>query len=294
MPSGDDFVMNGGYMADMKYLAALFFLLPTMAVADCVVLLHGLARTSFSLSVMDESLKANGYQTVNLDYPSTSETIDELAEEVIPAAIRECDANTPIHFVTHSMGGILVRYWLEKNVLPTLGRVVMLAPPNQGSELVDELGNLEAFEWVNGPAGLQLGTGPDDVPQQLGPVDFPLGVLAGNKTLNLLYSAIIPGDDDGKVSIASTRVEGMADHKIYPVTHTFMMNAPLVVGQTVRFLQNGQFQDDLSLADIVGEVTEAVTDAVSESTVLDTTILDRDLLEGTLLEGTLLDSVLSD
>ena len=286
--------MKWDYINLMKYLFALFLLLPSMAAADCVVLLHGLARTSFSLSVMDESLKANGYQTVNLDYPSTTETIGELAEEIIPAAIAECDQNTPIHFVTHSMGGILVRYWLEKNELPTLGRVVMLAPPNQGSELVDELGNLEAFEWVNGPAGLQLGTGPDDVPRQLGPVNFPLGVLAGSKTLNLIYSAIIPGDDDGKVSIASTRVAGMADHKVYPVTHTFMMNAPLIVGQTVRFLQNGHFQDDLSLADIVGEVTEAVTEAVSESPVLEGGLLNGSLLDGSLLDGTILDGVLSD
>lgn len=253
-------------LRSMRLLAIALILLPSAAPAECVILLHGLARTSFSLSVMDESLQANGYQTVNPGYASTTDTIGELANETIPAAIEQCGANRPVHFVTHSMGGILVRAWLAENDLPQLGRVVMLAPPNQGSELVDELGNIPAFEWVNGPAGAQLGTGPASVPRSLPPVDFELGVIAGNQSLNPVYSAIIPGADDGKVSVASTRVAGMTDHMIFPVTHTFMMNAPLVVGQTVRFLQNGRFQDGLTLADIV----EQVTDAVTEGTILDT------------------------
>ncbi len=227
---------------------------PALAAERCVVLLHGLARTETSFALMEAALEGEGYRVVRPGYPSTEAPIQELVDRTLPDALAACGTPT-VDFVTHSMGGILVREWSSSagSESDRVGRVVMLGPPNQGSEVVDELNDIAAFDWINGPAGAQMGTGPSSLPRRLPAVTFELGVIAGSQSLNPYYSSILPGEDDGKVSVAATKVEGMTDHIVLPVTHTFMMNNPRVIAQTMEFLNTGSFDRSMTWLDGVLE-----------------------------------------
>lgn len=230
--------------------ACLVLLTATGASAsDCVVLLHGLARTASSMDAMEEALVDRGFRTANVDYPSRKHSIEELAPMAVEDGLEVCGDAETVHFVTHSLGGILIRYYLEEHAIDNLGRVVMLAPPNQGSEVVDAYRDVPGFQAFNGPAGLQLGTDEASVPRGLGPVEFELGVVAGEDTFNPILSQFLPNPDDGKVSVESTKVDGLADHVVVSRSHPFIMKAPEVIAYTIRFLESGRFDEPTSPTD---------------------------------------------
>lgn len=209
-----------------------------------VILVHGLARSPNTMEPMALTLQDAGYQTTILSYPSRHQSIRNLADEHLAPAIQDCRKKgaSKIHLVTHSLGGIIVRDYLSRHKVKELGRVVMLAPPNQGSEVVDRIGHWKTFKAINGPAGGQLGTAKSSPPKALGPVTYPVGIIAGDRSINPINSCMIKGSDDGKVSIENTKVEGMTDHIVLHRTHPMIMKRQETITLTIRFLQLGQFK----------------------------------------------------
>ena len=196
---------------------------------------------------MQEALREDGYLTANIDYPSRDHVIEDLATLAVDSGLARCREQgevETIHFVTHSLGGILVRQYLSEFDITELGRVVMLGPPNKGSSAVDELGGVPGFDWLNGPAGRQLGKGEESVPLSLGPAKFELGVIAGTRTIDPIVSAVLENPDDGRVSVEDTKLEGMDDFVTVKHSHAFMMRKTKSIEYTIRFLKTASFDEE--------------------------------------------------
>lgn len=211
---------------------------------ECVILLHGLARTKRSMDKLEHLFSLAGYKVINVDYPSRKLPIENLSESVIPEALEICRTFSPnrIHFVTHSMGGILLRYYLAGEKIENLGRVVMLSPPNKGSEVVDKLSDFFIFKLINGPAGKQLGTNKNSIPMALGPADFELGIITGDRSINPIFSLLIPGADDGIVSVKRANLEGALEFLVVHSSHPFIMRNKGVINKVIHFIEYGCFE----------------------------------------------------
>lgn len=208
---------------------------------DGVILLHGLGRSSTSMEPLAQALRHDGLSVLNLDHPTRSIGIAALAEHVEAASARwRKGGRGVLHLVGHSLGGLVARAWIARHRPPNLGRVVLLGSPSGGSELADRLVGFAPYASLFGPAGAELTTNHAARDTLIGPVDYPLGIIAGTRSLDPLGWALLPKPNDGKVTVARTRVAGAA-HLTLPVTHTLMMRAPAVIAATSRFLETGEF-----------------------------------------------------
>jgi pimeloyl-ACP methyl ester carboxylesterase len=211
-----------------------------------VVLLHGIANVPWSLRKLERALRISGFATLNLSYASRKKPLEKLAEDIhveIGDFLTRFDG--PLHFVGHSMGGLLTRVYLARYRPPRLARVVMLGTPNGGSEIADLLHGLAAYRAFFGPAGLQLTTRQDDLLTSLPPPDYQLGIVAGSRAIDPISSTfILPRPNDGMVSVHSTRLAGMADHIIIPATHPGLIRRRDSIEQTIAFLRDGKFKSD--------------------------------------------------
>lgn len=218
-----------------------------------VVLIHGLGLGTSSMKKISDALSDDGYRVCVLDYPSRDYPIDTLVARFIAPDIRRCfpQETSPLHFVTHSMGGILLRTWAHTEGTPAIGRVVMIAPPNRGSEVVDTLSRSgsrvyrELFEAWGGQAGYELGTDSNSVPSRLtrqGPPSFTFGVIAATRSLDPLFSGWIEGRDDGKVGVERTKLEGMADFIEVEASHTLVLWNDEAIRQVRAFLRTERFE----------------------------------------------------
>ena len=205
-----------------------------------VILLHGMYRDEVAMRPVERFLSDQGYQVTNVSYPSTEFDIETLVKEHLDPVVKNMrkDGNQKIHFVTHSMGGILVRYYLKHHPLAELGKVVMIAPPNHGTELAELFVDSSS---QNNPAKIQLSAQANSWVNQLGPVDFELGVIAGNYNANWITDWIVQGEDDGVVSVESTKVENMKDFITVPVKHFRLRGNRSVLQQAAYFLKHASF-----------------------------------------------------
>jgi pimeloyl-ACP methyl ester carboxylesterase len=209
-----------------------------------VVLLHGIAGRSLMLRRMERALQRAGFATLNLDYQSRKKPLDELAEDIHPAiAAFAAEHAGPIHFVTHSMGGLLARVYIARHRPPRLGRVVMLGTPNGGSEMADRLKHISLYRAYFGPAGLQLVTTKDATLAALPPLDYEVGIIAGNRFLDPISALLLlPWPNDGRVSVESCKLDDMADHTTVKASHMGLLVHPTSVRQTIAFLRHGRFE----------------------------------------------------
>jgi pimeloyl-ACP methyl ester carboxylesterase len=215
--------------------------LPPMK-GHAVILIHGIIRSSKSFNKLAKELRQDGYTVIGFDYPSTQVEIAQSAD-YLHQTLESLEGVEKISFVVHSMGGLLVRCYLKDHQDERIERMVMMGVPNHGANMADLLGNNLLFKMIFGPAGKQLGINGGFI-DSLPTPEFEFGILAGARGKEKGFNFLIPGDDDGTVSVESTCLAGACDFATVPALHSFMMNHADAIAYTRHFLKTGQFRKD--------------------------------------------------
>ncbi len=237
----------------LSYVAVLFGLLscahvpPDNANGEQVILIHGFGRSNMAMWKLAGHLKAAGYVVHRVGYGSFNRSIEEIQEEVFEQieTVR-AEQNGKLHFVGHSLGGLLVRSYLGKAKVDNLGNVVIMGSPNKGTPVVDKYKDSWWFSLA-GSAALEMSTNGSGFLEKLQTPYYNLGVIAGNEEISG-FEHILPGADDGLVPVESTKVDGMKDFIVIHTSHTMMRYNDDVAGQTIFFLKYGQFENPESVS----------------------------------------------
>ncbi|MCH2547951.1 MAG: hypothetical protein MK052_10135 [Alphaproteobacteria bacterium] len=219
-------------------------LIPNVSNRDYVVILHGIGRTSVSMAKVARTFSHAGYKDDNIGYNSTRDTLHIIIDEVYKRIRRYSDdANQRVHFVCYSLGCLVTRGIIEQHRPANLGRVVMMGPPNQGSELADYLKHHTISNWLLGPNLPQLGTGNREMLERLigNRANYELGIIAGQDAIDPIGAYILPDADDGRVPVERTKLAGMKEHLVVNANHTTLIMNSDVIAQALHFIEHGRF-----------------------------------------------------
>jgi triacylglycerol lipase len=207
-----------------------------------VLLLHGLGESAMKMALIELFLRSSGYRTVNISYPSRLFSTEELAKTFVTPVLEQLEKEEILHVVTHSLGGILLRASLQNREQKNLGRVIMLAPANQGSEIIEIYRRNPLFAAISGPVSQESGTGENCYPCKIeDEINYELGIIAGSLAIDPLSFLFIKWPQDGRVSAQSTELDGMKDHIVIPSSHELITYNPITLYQIYFFLTHGYF-----------------------------------------------------
>ncbi|MCH2174619.1 MAG: alpha/beta fold hydrolase [Lentisphaeria bacterium] len=212
------------------------------AKGEQVVLVHGFLSLGAAMKPMGRSLRNAGYEVYTVSYPTHSltprEVVEYVSNQINALPIKD---DEPVHFVAHSMGGIILRKYLEDTPHNNLGKVVMVGTPNRGIPLLSELDDYSFYHLLLGPTAINLGIDSEDFPNQLSSPYYPLGVIAGTKSRIPFSNSLLGETNDGVVPVSRVRFLGMTDYMEVPVTHQQQRKHPLVIKEVKYFLEKGYF-----------------------------------------------------